>query len=109
MLGNILYLHVHSLSDLIAVNQELNPSRFVRVIEEIPVKGGREGEQYMQYKAQSLFDESRIYCINNYLSPFNYVTLEELKNTINDLSYILLPERVSKMNSILDEVDEIIK
>ena len=44
MLGNILYLHVYNLSDLIAVNQELNPSRFVKVIEEIPVKGGREGE-----------------------------------------------------------------
>lgn len=108
MLGNIFYLHVNELPDLLAVNQELNKGRFVKIIEEIPVAGGSKNEQYMQYKAQCIFDESKVYTINNYLSPFNFTPFENLNNIINNLSHIIVPEKISEMNFILQEVQDVI-
>lgn len=106
MLGDILYLYIHDINSLLAVNQELNPARFVRVIEEMPVIGGKKDEQYMRYKAQCIFDDSKIYTINNYLSPFKYINLKELNKAIDDTKYLLTEERISAMNSILEKVNE---
>lgn len=104
MLGNIVYLHMFKLADTLAVKQELDKSRFVKIIKEIPVAGGKQEEQYMQYEAVSLFDDKKIYKINNYLSPFNFTSINELEMTLDYLEPILNPSQLEKMQSILDEI-----
>ena len=107
MLGNIVYLHMFKLADTLAVKQELDKSRFVKIIKEIPVAGGKQEEQYIQYEAVSLFDDNKIYKINNYLSPFNFTSINELEMTLDYLEPILDPSQLEKMQSILDEIKAI--
>lgn len=56
-IGNIIYLHIFDLEPILLVTQELKEERFCKIIEVTPVKGGKEGEQYINYKVQSLFTE----------------------------------------------------
>lgn len=107
MLGNIVYLHMFKLAETLAVKQEMDKNRFVKIIEETPVKGGKQGEQYMEYKAVSLFNPDKIYTINNYLSPFNFTDLSELEMILDFIEPTVDPIRMEKMYSILHEIKEI--
>lgn len=107
MLGNVFYLHLFKLPETLAVKQTLDKVRFVKIIEEIPVSGGKEGEQYMQYKAQSLIDKNKIYTINNYLSPFNYTSIKDLESVLDSLKDIIIPEQMEQMLAVIEEIKEI--
>lgn len=107
MIGNVFYLHIFKLPETLAVKQTLDKSRFVRIIEETPVAGGKQGEQYMQYKAQSLTDKNKVYTINNYLSPFNYTSIKELEEILESLNDILIPEQLEQMLAVIEEIKKI--
>lgn len=106
MLGNIVYLHMFKLADTLAVKQELDKSRFVKITKEIPVAGGKQGEQYMQYEAVSLFDNKKVYTVNNYLSPFNFTSINELEMILDYLEPILDASQLEKMQLVLEEIKE---
>lgn len=104
MLGNIFYLHMFKLADVLAVKQELDKTRFVKITKETPVKGGNEDEQYMQYEATSLIDNKKIYTVNNYLSPFNLTSISELEMTLDYLSPVLQSDSKKEMEKIIEEI-----
>lgn len=108
MLGNIVYLHLFKLVEVLAVKQELDKNRFVKIIKEIPVKGGKENEQYMQYEAVSLID-NKVYTINNYLSPFNFTTIGDLEISLDYLEPMIETSRMADMRSIIDDIKAITK
>lgn len=107
MIGNIVYLHVYKLAETLAVKQSLDKTRFVKIVEEIPVKGGKQDEQYMQYKAVSLMDPDKIYTINNYLSPYNFSNLKELEEILDFIEPVVDPNRMEDMYTILYEIKEL--
>lgn len=107
-LGNILYLHIIELEPILLVSQEINKDRFCKVIKTIPVSGGKKDEQYMKYQLQSL-TTNKIYEINNYLSPYNIKTIEELENYLQQYEEFILPERLLKMYETIEEIKEMIK
>ena len=104
MLGNVMYLHMFKLADTLAVKQELDKYRFVKVVKEIPVKGGKQDEQYLQYEAVSLLDDKRVYTLNNYLCPFNMTSVVELETTLDYLEPILDASKLEDMQSIIKEI-----
>ena len=104
MLGNIVYLHMYKLAETISVQQELNKNRFVKIVKEIPVKGGKQGEQYMQYEAVSLFDDKKVFTINNYLSPFNFTDINELEMTLDYLEPVLDKSRLETMLATIEKI-----
>ena len=101
MIGNIVYLHLFKLPETLAVKQSLDKHRFVKIIEETPVQGGKQGEQYIKYKGESFYE------FNNYLSPFNYSTLEDLDNVVESLKNILLPSNYDDIINMINEVKAI--
>lgn len=104
MLGNVMYLHMFKLADTLAVKQELDKYRFVKVVKEIPVKGGKQDEQYLQYEAVSLLDDKRVYTLNNYLCPFNMTSISELEMTLDYLAPMLDESKLEEMQSIIEEI-----
>lgn len=107
MIGNIVYLHLFKLPETLAVKQSLDKHRFVKIIEETPVQGGKQGEQYIKYKGESLYNSKKVYEFNNYLSPFNYSTLEDLDSIVESLKNILLPSNYDDIINMINEVKAI--
>lgn len=107
-LGNILYLHIIDFEPILLVTQEINKDRFCKVINAIPVKGGRKDEQYMKYQLQSL-TTNKIYEINNYLSPYQAKTIEELENILKENEDFILPERLIEMYQTIEAIKNMIK
>lgn len=107
MIGSIVYLHMYKLAETLAVKQVLDKNRFVKIIEETPVKGGKQDEQYMQYKAVSLLDPNKVYTINNYLSPFNFTDLSELEMVLDFIEPAIDTSRMEAMYSILHEIKQL--
>lgn len=107
MIGNIVYLHLFKLPEILAVKQSLDKNRFIKVIEETPVQGGKQGEQYMKYKGISLYDNKKVYEFNNYLSPFNYSTINDIETIVENLKNILLSNNYNDIIKIIDEVKAI--
>lgn len=107
MLGNIVYIHMYKLAETLAVRQEIDKNRFAKIVKEIPVKGGKQGEQYMQYEAVSLFNPNKTYTLNNYLSPFNLTSISELEMILDFIEPVVDATRLEKMRSIVDEIKAI--
>lgn len=104
MLGNVFYLHMFKLADVLSVKQSLDKARFVKITKETPVKGGSKDEQYMQYEATSLIDNKKVYTVNNYLSPFNLTSINELEMTLDYLKPVLQTDKLKEMEQIIDEI-----
>lgn len=108
MLGNIVYLYVCDLTDILSVKQELNKNRFAKITKETPIKGGKNGEQYIQYEATSLVT-GKIFSLNNYLSSYNYVSINELENTLKFLEPIVKDIKLKEMYNMIEEIKEMDK
>lgn len=106
-IGNIIYLYTLNLEENLAIKQELIKNRFCKIIEVIPVKGGNKEQQYLQFKVQSLFSDN-IYTINNYLCSYKFCELKELEKAINNISPLLLDNKLEQINAILQEVKDTI-
>lgn len=104
MIGNIVYLHMFKLAEVLAVKQEIDKYRFVKITKEIPVKGGKQDEQYMQYEAVSLLDDKKVYTLNNYLCPFSVTSVSELEETIEYLKPMFNDSKLEEMLSIIEEI-----
>lgn len=102
-----MYLHMFKLAEVLAVKQEIDKYRFVKIIKEIPVKGGKQDEQYMQYEAVSLLDDKKVYTLNNYLCPFNITDINELEMTLDYLTPLLDSAKLEEMLSIIEEIKTI--
>lgn len=107
MIGNIVYIHLFKLPETLAVKQSLDKNRFVKIIEETPVQGGKQGEQYMKYKGESLYDNKKVFEFNNYLSSFNYSTINDLETTVEGLKDILLTDNYNDIINMINEVKAI--
>jgi hypothetical protein len=107
-LGDIVYLYVIDLPSVLAIKQNLNPNRFCKITDIKTVKGGTDKEQYLEYKASSLLGEEE-YTFNNYLSPYQYCSIETLENAIEEVKDILLEEKLEDMQYIIKKVKELIK
>lgn len=109
MLGNIFYLHMFKLADVLSVKQELDKNRFVKITNETPVKGGSKDEQYMQYEATSLLEKGKTYTVNNYLCPFNLTSINELEMTLDYLEPVLQADKLKEMQNIIEEIKSLEK
>lgn len=104
-LGKIVYLYICNFEEGLLVRQKLNKDRFCKVVDIIPVKGGDEKNQYLQYVVKSLFAD-RTYTINNYLSSYNYCELNDIDIFIEKYKNKLAPQVIENMENILKEVKE---
>lgn len=107
-IGNILYVYLTDLKSNLVMLQTLKPDKFCKVVGITPVKGGKDGEQYMKYELQSLYNKNKVYIVNNYLSPYQYCTLEELENTMEEVKELIQPERFKDMSYLLNKTKEAI-
>lgn len=107
--GNIMYVYLTDLKNTLVMLQALKPDKFCKVISMTPVKGGSENEQYMKYELQSLYNDKKIYTVNNYLSPYQYCSLEDLEKTLEEVKELILPERLEDMIYLLKKTKESIK
>lgn len=105
MLGNIVYLYTLDLENTLAVRQELIKDRFCKIIETNKIQGGSNDEKYMQYKLESLTTK-KVYIVKNYLSVYNFCTLEDLQKSIEKVSPIISEEKLNKIYEILNEIKE---
>lgn len=104
-IGKIVYLYVCNFEEGLLVRQKLIKDRFCKVIDIIPVKGGDDNNQYLQYVVKSIFAD-RTYTINNYLSSYNFCELNDIDIFIDKYKNILAPEKIEAMKNILKEVKE---
>ena len=107
-IGNIIYLHIFDIEPIVLVTQELTADRFCKVIEITPIKGGTEGEQYINYKVQSLFTD-KIYEVNNYFGPYSGISLGNLEELLNAHKDDFVPEKLEDMMYLLNKVKETCK
>ena len=105
-IGDIVYLYIIDLPSVLAEKQNLNPKRFCKITEINTVKGGTEKEQYLQYKASSMLSEEE-YTFNNYLSPYQYCSLETVENVIEELKPNLLEDKYEDMQYIIKKIKNI--
>lgn len=105
-IGNVMYIYLTDLKKNLVMLQTLKADKFCKVISMTPVKGGSENEQYMKYELQSLYNDKKIYTVNNYLSPYQYCSLEELEKTLEEVKELILPERLEDMNYLLKKIKE---
>lgn len=96
MIGDVGYIFTLKLPEVLAVKQSLQEDRFVKIIEENKVPGGK-GEQYMTYKAQSLTNPDKVFEYNNYLSPFGFISIPDLLALLKSLNTIILPDNYKKI------------
>lgn len=109
MIGNIVYLYILRLPELLAVKQSIQEDRFVKIIEENKVPGGKAGEQYMTFKGQSLVNPNKVYEFNNYLSAFNHCSIKELEDNVKDLKAIILPKNYETIMNTIAKIKEVAK
>ena len=107
-IGDIVYLYIIDLLPVLAVKQNLIPNRFCRITNIKTVKGGTDEEQYLEYEATSLLGDET-YTFNNYLSSYQYCSLEAIEQAVEDLKPQLLEERYEDMKYLIKKVKEIIK
>lgn len=107
-LGNIIYLHLFDIEPIILVTQELKADRFCKVIDITPIKGGKEGEQYLNYKVQSLFT-NKIYEINNYIGPYSGISIEAVEEIINNHKNDFVEQKLEDMLYLIEKVKDMIK
>lgn len=107
-IGDIVYLYTIDLMSVLAIKQSLIPNRFCKIIDTKVVKGGTEKEQYIEYKAVSLLGDTT-YTFNNYLSPYQYCSIETVEKTIDELKPNLLEDKFEDMQYLIKKIKEIIK
>lgn len=105
-LGKIVYLYICNFEEGLLVRQKLNKDRFCKVVDIIPVKGGDDKNQYLQYTVKSLFAD-RTYTINNYLSSYGYCDISDVDIFIEKYKDKLAPHVIQDMIDTLKEVREI--